>query len=299
MATRQPASTRQTEPSKTLPPGKSALKVLSDAGQELATAPRAQERRHYGGVFKNGRFEKTRAATLDQLTEEQRQAILADLEEQRQRKVEELVRRQRRHAARQRREQRLEAQQVLGQARGGQPRLRGGRGPGLEKSTPGKLSFEKLAPARSWTGERQLSSPEKWREPASEVPPSLGPRPAQRVLHRHVHHHVHYHEGEGQGPNGEGAVALLPHLGSKQPPPFMGMPPPPEAPGPRRAASAAELRSTMGPLGPAYSASAGQLLPPAASWNLSGEEAETPRRQAFAWGDRAVPRAAPQWAPCP
>eukprot|EP00927_Polykrikos_kofoidii_P019731 TRINITY_DN19248_c0_g1_i1.p1 TRINITY_DN19248_c0_g1~~TRINITY_DN19248_c0_g1_i1.p1 ORF type:complete len:1220 (-),score=232.36 TRINITY_DN19248_c0_g1_i1:32-3691(-) len=70
------------------------------------------KRKTYAGTFTNGRFERTRAANLNDLTDEQRQQVLDDLEEERRMKVEELVKRQRKLAQKRRTSQRREVATV-------------------------------------------------------------------------------------------------------------------------------------------------------------------------------------------
>merc|ERR1712232_730695 len=60
--------------------------TLVDKGP--STAPR----KHYAGTYANGRFEKTKAATLNDLTEEERLAVLQDLQADRERRARELRR---------------------------------------------------------------------------------------------------------------------------------------------------------------------------------------------------------------
>jgi len=104
----------------TLPNG-NALKVLQDYADQAEaeagagpTAPPGAPRKHYAGTFKDGRFEKTRASRVEDLTEAERQELIAEMEADRRRKVEELVRRQKKHASKHRKNQRREVQQLQG-----------------------------------------------------------------------------------------------------------------------------------------------------------------------------------------
>merc|ERR1712232_599354 len=84
-------------------PGRQGDKVLRDAaallGSEAAAVvgpsqPPTGPRKHYAGTLKDGKFERTKAARIEDLSEEDRQAVLADVQERRRQKVEELVHRQ-------------------------------------------------------------------------------------------------------------------------------------------------------------------------------------------------------------
>jgi len=91
----------------------SALGVLVEAEREGPGRP-SPKRSHYAGKFVNGRFEKTKNTSLEQLTEAEKKAIMDDIAEQRRKKVEELVRRQKKHAAKQQKQQKLEVQKLTG-----------------------------------------------------------------------------------------------------------------------------------------------------------------------------------------
>eukprot|EP00927_Polykrikos_kofoidii_P019733 TRINITY_DN19248_c0_g2_i1.p1 TRINITY_DN19248_c0_g2~~TRINITY_DN19248_c0_g2_i1.p1 ORF type:complete len:1270 (-),score=293.74 TRINITY_DN19248_c0_g2_i1:101-3910(-) len=74
----------------------------------------AAYRKTYAGTFTDGRFERSRAANLNDLTEEQRQQVFDELEEERRMKVDELVKRQRKLAHKQRKAQRREVATLHG-----------------------------------------------------------------------------------------------------------------------------------------------------------------------------------------
>jgi len=70
------------------------------------------ERISYAGMMVDGRYRKTNALNLEQLSETDKQSIMADLELDRHRRVEELMQKQRKHQARQLKRQRQEAQMM-------------------------------------------------------------------------------------------------------------------------------------------------------------------------------------------
>lgn len=201
-----------------------ALRVLSDAAMEglepsqsSPSAPLLQERKHYGGVFKNGRFERTRATTLDQLTEAQKQEILRDIEEQRRQKVEELMRRQKRHVARQRREQQMEAQTVLGREHS--HLWSQGMGKAMGKKTWGYQSSPSLyqdGQMLQYLNHQVL--PDQGKRGAGRVKKFHAATTAamspQRVLHRHVHHHMHFHEPDSPNDSPNHELTMLPDRSS-------------------------------------------------------------------------------------
>lgn len=224
---------------------RSALNVLADAAAGVVDGPDTLQkpqslsqrisgsRKHYGGSFANGRFERTRADNLDQLTEAEKQAILADLDEQRRLKVEELVRRQQKHAAKKRREQGLEAlsasdgfaaqehtrQKVKELKRWLKKkeeaaRAKRAREAGLMAEMHSKelmkQSVEKIEVLKAGERERRSRVAEQ-RQQKFEMAMSSG-KQHQGVMHRHVHHHMHYHEGEG-----DGAYSMVPQMGTMGP----------------------------------------------------------------------------------
>jgi len=70
------------------------------------------ERISYAGMMVDGRYHKTNVLNLEQLSETDKQSIMADLELDRHRRVEELMQKQRKHQARQLKRQRQEAQMM-------------------------------------------------------------------------------------------------------------------------------------------------------------------------------------------
>eukprot|EP00928_Gymnodinium_smaydae_P054073 TRINITY_DN37914_c0_g1_i1.p1 TRINITY_DN37914_c0_g1~~TRINITY_DN37914_c0_g1_i1.p1 ORF type:complete len:1392 (+),score=310.31 TRINITY_DN37914_c0_g1_i1:200-4177(+) len=91
-----------------------AQKVLREAAADIeAEAPGPSQpptapRKHYAGQWVNGKFERTKATSLEDLSPEEKQQVLNDIEEVRRQKVAELVRRQKKHAAKQKKDQRRE-----------------------------------------------------------------------------------------------------------------------------------------------------------------------------------------------
>jgi len=164
-----------------------------EASQSSPSLSLPPERQHYGGVFKNGRFERTRATTLDQLTESQKQEILADIEEQRRRKVEELMRRQKRHVARQRREQQIEAQTVLGRDHSHVWSQAMSKKAWGYKSSPSLHQDGKVLQYFNHQAHQDHNSKVAGRAKKITAATTASVSP-QRVLHRHVHHHMHFHE---------------------------------------------------------------------------------------------------------
>jgi len=177
-----------------------ALRVLSDAAMEGLEPSQSSpllslplERRHYGGVFKHGRFERNRATTLDQLTEAQKQEIRIDLEEQRRRKVEELMRRQKSHAARQQREQQMEARRVLGCEHSRVWSQAMSKKVWGYKSSPSLPQDGKVVQYFNQQAHQNHNTKGAGRARKFRAATTADISP-QRVLHRHVHHHMHFHE---------------------------------------------------------------------------------------------------------
>lgn len=271
-----------------------ALKVLAQAHKEAEPVD-VKDRKHYAGEFKDGKFQKTHVSSIEQLSEDERQNILSDINKQRQQKVDELMKRQKMHAKSKRKGEQREARQVLGPD---SPGLKKNRGPKVFKFDEQKLSQEeelnKLTAVRMGDRERRMNINQKLQDRRGGLPEGAGAPlgPGGKVMHRHIHHHVHYHDGE-QGSGDD--VTVLPRMG---PGGSQGSPGNPWSHVPfaganmRHVASAADLQQPrMGGTGgmapvnyPQHSASTGQLQPlsrPAMYYD--GENAETPKRKPATW----------------
>jgi len=172
-------------------------------------------RTHYGGTFTNGRFYKNTITSLDQLSEQHKKEIMADLEDDRQRRVQELAQRQQKLAAREQRRQMKEAKRLQAartQAAWRKPRLAADADATFRASTglPPCRSLtdlgrphsqrldvnEKRRHLRSLQEEQHVGvgSPasRRWQLPAVTPPEQKDP---QQLVHSHVHMHMHqYHE---------------------------------------------------------------------------------------------------------
>jgi len=172
-------------------------------------------RTHYGGTFVNGRFFKTTITSLDQLSETHKKEIMADLEVDRQRRVEELMQRQKKQAARERKRQKMEAKRIqTARTQAGWRRQR----PAAELDATFRATGS-LPPCRSLTdldrpGSQRLGMEERrrrlhslheeqqvggtptsrrsWQLPAVTPPEQ---RESEQMVHKHMHMHMHqYHE---------------------------------------------------------------------------------------------------------
>lgn len=169
-------------------------------------------RMHYGGTFNNGRFIRSKATSVEQLSEQDRNAIIADLEEMKKRKGDEIrMKRQKMKKIAAQKEQaekmrKLEAKRLKALAAAGAV---GGRG-GLGATKVSQLPQLALQPLDSPTHKinKRLFLAEKRRhvvhhqqmhefDPARTSPTfAAAMRPAPEAMplkqvHKHIHHHHH------------------------------------------------------------------------------------------------------------
>lgn len=219
-------------------------KAYLSGTRDAVNAVLLQKRKHYAGTFKDGRFLRTHACGLEELSEEQKSELMADIEEARKQKVAELVRRQKKHAAKQRKEQKREAKQL---------------GNAVHDQISGAERRQKVEELKNWLKRKEQqeaeqaqtqglspSTPvdvEKRRHMMAMTMASIQEQ-RQRVMHRHVHHHVHYHDGAPAPDEADGQLVGVPM--------------------PSQSASAVDLRSTAPAMGEpwrplVHSASAGYV----------------------------------------
>jgi len=220
-----------------------ALAALADAKNEREgereaivgpEQPPGAPRKHYAGkIGPDGKFERTKAHNLKDLTEDEQREILADLDMKRQQKVEDLMRRQKK------KEQKIKKEKMKA--------LHGSTGPKELKAllredskpqgqTQRERQHEKMAlqtmqaemaekyaanqedkiskrlnvaGARKAKQEEVLQHGRMGRTVGAAYPAQhqaqqqamaaqmmMAQQQQQRMLHRHVHHHMHYHSGE-------------------------------------------------------------------------------------------------------
>merc|ERR1712232_274359 len=203
--------------------------TLVDKGP--STAPR----KHYAGSYANGRFEKTKAATLNDLTEEERLAVLQDLQADREKRARELRRKKM--------EQGMKKQQDGKKAKG---RKRAQVGQFAEEFSTQTAQQERLKKAqamqhalakakaqdelvdffqqhqqqhlnrRNDIAEKRKGMLQQQLAMKGGYQPTVTQEafPNSGVLHRHIHHHMHYHsEGDETGAPPAGSSANhLPQL---------------------------------------------------------------------------------------
>lgn len=235
------------------PVDKNVSEMFANATADVeATAPVAKPagpRKSYAGtVGADGKFQKTKAASLQDLTEEEKQEVLEDIEIERQRKIEELKRRQKKHDS----TKKNDKQRQFAELHDGEEvtaRFRNEDGPKkatdlrtwlskkdedsrmqhqkqaqamaavLAKARQQQAETEELALERAETREKRLRIGERKREGLRQQMVATGQQhnvtqemfPKQRMLHRHIHHHMHYHGGGGDGPPGVGVVTKVTH----------------------------------------------------------------------------------------
>jgi len=225
--------------------------VSSCEPAQVSTPERLRPRKSYAGVMKDGIFIRTMKTRLEDLSEEEKAQVLQDMADERQRKVEELMRRQKKHAAKRRKEQARVSKKMGQSFQSGdvsdEERKRKvrqlkswlkKREEDEEKQQGEMTTMDRLEQTNLGTGDRRAHTAEQRRTVIAATMCDLHMCP--RMLHRHVHHHVHYHDGASD----EDAE---------------GMPWTPEG-GMRQSASAGDIRSAsttmaMRPLG--HSSSAG------------------------------------------
>lgn len=178
----------------------------ADGAAGIAEAPAspskpAEGRRiHYGGCFTNGRFIKNKVTSVEQLSAHDKQAIMADLEEQRRQKMEELTLRQKKHAAQLHKQQRLEARRYQTTTGKGFHAARPSRLPELGK-TVGCLPSR---PLMNLPETRRLDVAERRRHlqhvhdqvvefPTKKMPPLVAALRKPQIVENHIHHHMHQH----------------------------------------------------------------------------------------------------------
>jgi len=164
------------------------------------TADEGVPRSHYAGTFKDNKFVKSRITHIDHFSEDEKAAILADIEETRRLKVEELVRRQKKHAAQRRKEQQRIAKRL-----GNAIDVKGSDEERKQKVKELKKWLKEKDEAGEKPQQRDLDIMDRLiadrRRTALAKSMAALPIP-QRVLHRHVHHHVHCRDGASTADNG-------------------------------------------------------------------------------------------------
>jgi len=164
---------------------------------------------------------------------------MADIQEDRRRKVEDLMRRQKRHAAKRRKEQVREAKRFGKTSSSGQfsdderkmkvrqlkdwLKKREEKEPQQQQMSPmDKLmqlaakapgDLDKLEQTNADFRNRRANVQEKRREAIAQSMAALSGQKQDRVLHRHVHHHVHYHDGADSGEDIDGTPFTPPSGG--------------------------------------------------------------------------------------
>jgi len=192
--------------------------TLVDKGP--STAPR----KHYAGTYANGRFEKTKAATLNDLSEEERQAVLADLQADRERRAKELKRKKIEQSMKKQTDGKKAKAKRLGNVRSEgqvgqfaeefgaqnaqQDRLK--KAQAMQRALAKAKAQEELVDffeqSQAAYRDRRLNIAEKRKgqlQQQSAMKGGYQPTVTQEafpnsgVLHRHIHHHMHYHsEGD-------------------------------------------------------------------------------------------------------
>jgi len=146
-----PASRLGKRASLDLTSARSRRSVASARAQTPKLAKVVQEvvrRQTYAGTYLNGRFHKATTASVDDLTEKDKEALIADMQEMRQKKIEELMERQRVHAARQLKKKMQEVK--------------------VMRATTGSL--------QNWTrSSKTAASPGDWADAQDSRPASSGP----------------------------------------------------------------------------------------------------------------------------
>jgi len=206
------------------------------AEERLAPGASTAPHKNYAGTYANGKFEKTKAANLNDLTEEERQAVLADLHADRQRRAHELKQKKKQHAAKTqqarkspgaRRQARANSQaqttEEFGLQRSHEMQARS-----MRKDEDSKENRKKKAEAmasvlakaalqqemndkfqadqaskrdrRSQIAEKRKGFIQQQMALKGGYQPAVTQEafPNSRLLHRHIHHHMHYHS-EGSG----------------------------------------------------------------------------------------------------
>merc|ERR1712232_1317356 len=209
--------------------------TLVDKGP--STAPR----KHYAGTYANGRFEKTKAATLNDLSEEERQAVLADLQADRERRAKELKRKKIEQSMKKQTDGKKAKAKRLGNVRSEgqvgqfaeefgaqnaqQDRLK--KAQAMQRALAKAKAQEELVDffeqSQAAYRDRRLNIAEKRKGQLQQqlamkggYQPTVTQEafPNSGVLHRHIHHHMHYHsEGDETGAPPAGSSANhLPQL---------------------------------------------------------------------------------------
>jgi len=223
-------------------------KVEEEEEVKLPTRPKGQ---YYYGTWHNGTFHRAKITSADQFTELDKQDILKDLAEQRQRKIEELMRRQKKRAAREQQRQKKEKDRmkaVTAKARRSSPKQQP-PAPGLTtdqlmpKRAPHAYELDPRLGSRLVVDDRRR----RWHsqlvennevmgrsrssgglEPLHIPMPSLVKEPPHRAalpMQRHMHVHLHKHHdnllsgpdstvGAGAARDG-GSPQALPRINSK------------------------------------------------------------------------------------
>lgn len=180
-------------------------------GSPLATA--SGTRKHYAGIYKDGQFIRTMKTRLEDFSDKEKAQVMADIAEERKRKVEDLKQRQKKHESKRRREQAREAKNI-GRAPAGDIVLDEER---KEKVRQLKRWLKKREEAEDAQQQELCSTGQleqehlEMRERRDRIAEQRRTALAMtmcaldtphRMLHRHVHHHVHYRDGASS--DGEG-----------------------------------------------------------------------------------------------
>jgi len=216
------------------------LKQIAAQGDPREPPDPNAPRKHYAGIYKDGKFVKTNAMALHDLSEDERLDVLRDLEEQRRMRVEELVRRQKKHEQKRRKEERQQKKELRGTAQAEAERkgkelkaLLKQKEEAHKKEIKMKMENEKVIEKhmgnnadqhgrRMQVADNRRAAHAQGMAMKGPPPPMMSPAPAdlrtaqvqsQRILHRHVHHHMHYHSGQ----EGDVAYQTAPNMGTVLP----------------------------------------------------------------------------------
>lgn len=202
-------------------------RTTTTTASSISEGPKDVIRKHYGGTYINGRFTRNKVTNLDQLSENDKLAIMADLEEQRRQKAEEIrLKRQNRFAAQ-------HAAQTAQAAKAEKVRQRRLQAASASAgfARPGQLPQLALRPLDSPENKmnKRLFVQEKRRhvryrqlhemEPGQTIssfttsPPSVMQRVPLKQSHKHMHHHHHFNSSQDEF--FQKAPSMLPSLVTK------------------------------------------------------------------------------------
>jgi hypothetical protein len=190
------------------------------AEQEASTEPR----KPYAGTYVNGKFQKSKATTLNDLSEEERQSVLADMQADREKRAQQLRRKKIEQAMKKQLDGKRAKAKKMGNTQGQfaeefgaqnaqQERQRKAQAMAhaLAKAERRQEEFDKLEMATGMaaaTRDRRVNIQQKRMQQQQQIG-MKGGYPATRTqesfpnaggaLHRHIHHHMHYHsEGDDE-----------------------------------------------------------------------------------------------------